>query len=76
MQQSGLIDQGGGQMHALGQPSATATDSQQASVEQSVESHLDSFFNGSRWTRTDVLVMLAVVQTLLLGYVTWKEVTD
>lgn len=33
-----------------------------------VESHLDSFFEGSQWTREDVLLLLTVVQTVLFAY--------
>lgn len=40
-----------------------------------VESHLDSFFGTSGWTRTDALVVLSLAQTVLLLFVAHREVT-
>jgi hypothetical protein len=43
--------------------------------QQSVHSHLDSFFDGSGWTREDVLVVAAVVQLLAWGALLYMEVS-
>lgn len=41
-----------------------------------LESHLDSFFNASGWTREDVLVIAAALQIGLWLALLYLEVTD
>lgn len=58
---------------ALPGPSGGSTGSG-STPQDGVPSHLDSFFQGSRWDRHDVLVLAAVLQTLILLWWAYSEV--
>jgi hypothetical protein len=66
----GLVDDSGtDQMHAMTAPTAGPAQQGQAapSASESVESHLDSFFQGSGWTREDLQLVLTGLNTLLIA---------
>lgn len=70
---SGLVSDGrqtpGVTSVGTGSPEMTTTG-------QDVESHLDSFFNRSGWTREDVLVIAASVQIAMWVALLYLEVTE
>lgn len=41
-----------------------------------VESHLDSFFDGSGWTREDMLVVLTLFELALFAMLVYSEVNS
>ncbi|MFD1588715.1 hypothetical protein ACFR9U_17185 [Halorientalis brevis] len=81
-------DPGGGQYHTMTVPTGSGSPAQQApsGVDSSVNvgqtggktvnSHLDSFFDQSGWTREDVLVVAAMVQLLAWSVLLYLEVSD
>jgi len=52
------------QYHTMGATSSTAASA----------SHLDSFFDGSRWTREDVMVVAATIQIVMWLALLYVEV--
>lgn len=66
--------QGGQQPGGAG--GLTTTTNQADVGQQSVHSHLDSFFDQSGWTREDVLVVAAIVQLLAWSLLLYLEVSD
>lgn len=75
-----IDDNAGAQPSAPGELRATATEVTDASagaVETTVEdfdSHLDSFFESSNWTREDVMVVAALLQIIAWASLLWLEV--
>lgn len=50
----------------VGGDQAFSSTSADTGVQGSTESHLDSFFQGSAWTREDVLLVIAMFQAAVL----------
>lgn len=63
-------------MQQTDSPDYVAQDSEPAPAQSggSVESHLDSFFAGSGWTRRDVELVLQLASTAILLYWAFREV--
>ncbi len=50
----------------VGGDHAFSTTSADTGMQGSTESHLDSFFEGSGWTREDVMLVIALLQAAML----------
>lgn len=77
---AGRVDNPGRTYHTMGAPTGGQSQGLDATVntaavgQQSVNSHLDSVFDASGWTRDDVMVVAAAIQLLAWAALLWVEV--
>ncbi len=70
---AGLVDEQGGSGEAQVTTMGNGLDSQ--TDVQSFESHLDSFIEGSGWTREDLLLVLTLLEVVALTALAYSEVS-
>ncbi len=70
---AGLVDEQGESGNAQATTMGSGLDSE--SDVQSFESHLDSFIEGSGWTREDLLLILTLLEAAALAALVYSEVS-